>query len=158
MHVNLVHWNSLHQKRPFYLLVQDRHPIFSVKITKPGITTYTIGKLVMLRFFLSLRVGVQHVQNVLQYGLSQNYWGGEVSGATIRKLPKIYRPEETFIWKQTKMKPYPSISWGSIPLLTPSLPSSVVLSSRPNTRKYALLRSSSLMLLLATSFLARPLW
>ena len=33
------------QKTPFYLLFKDKHQIFSVKITKPELTTYTIRKL-----------------------------------------------------------------------------------------------------------------
>ena len=40
-------WTGIHctRKRPFYLLFKDKHHIFSLKITKPELTTYTIGQL-----------------------------------------------------------------------------------------------------------------
>ena len=46
-HVNLVHWNLLHPK----------NAIFSVKITKPELITYTIRKLGPLRSFWAQGLG-----------------------------------------------------------------------------------------------------
>ena len=50
-YVNLVHWNSLHPKNAILPTFLGQHHIFSVKITKPELTTYTIGKLGLLWSF-----------------------------------------------------------------------------------------------------------
>ena len=49
MHINLVHWNSLHPKKAIIPTFSGQNQIFSVKTTNPELTTYTIGKLGLLR-------------------------------------------------------------------------------------------------------------
>ena len=51
MRVNLVHWNSLHSKKAILPTFSWQTPLFLVKITKPELTTYIIGKLGPLRSF-----------------------------------------------------------------------------------------------------------
>ena len=57
MHVNLVNWNSLHPKKAIIPIFQDKHQIFSVKTTKPELTTYTIRKLGTLQSFWAYGLG-----------------------------------------------------------------------------------------------------
>ena len=42
LYVNLVHWNALNPKKAILPTFQDKQHIFSVKITKPELTTYII--------------------------------------------------------------------------------------------------------------------
>ena len=50
-HVNLIHCNSLHPKKAILPTFSGQTPHFVGNITKPELTTYTIGKLSPLRSF-----------------------------------------------------------------------------------------------------------
>ena len=63
-HVNLVHWNSLHQKWPFYLLFLGQTPHFLCENHKTRSDNQHHRKAGSVAVILSLRVGVQHIQKV----------------------------------------------------------------------------------------------
>ena len=64
--VNLVHWNSLHPKTPFYLLFLGQTSHFLCENHKTRTNNLHQWKAGSVAVILSLRVGVQHIQEVVQ--------------------------------------------------------------------------------------------
>ena len=66
-HMDWVHWNSLHPKRPFYLLfLKGKTPHFLCENHKTRSNNQHHQKAGFVAVILSLRVGVKHIQKVVQ--------------------------------------------------------------------------------------------
>ena len=65
-HVNLVHWNSLHPKKAILPTLLGQTPHFLCENHKTRSNNLHHWKAVSVAVILSLRVGVQHIQKVVQ--------------------------------------------------------------------------------------------
>ena len=64
--MNLVHWNSLHQKHAILPTFLGQTPHFLCEHQKTKTNNLNHRKAVSVAVILSLRVGVQHLQKVVQ--------------------------------------------------------------------------------------------
>ena len=71
MHVNLVHWNSLHPKKAILPTFSGQTPHFLGENHKTRTYNLHHRKAWSVAVILSLRVGVQHIQKVVQYFLQR---------------------------------------------------------------------------------------
>ena len=70
-HVNLVHWNSLHPKKAILPTFLGQTPHFLCENHKTRTNNLHHRKAGSVAVILSLRVGVQHKQKVVQYFLQR---------------------------------------------------------------------------------------